>query len=189
MVCNVGDKAIDLAEPAWDAPLIFPEADERRLHLRAYHHWAALRQDRLMPAPTDLDVTRLGVLAPNAVLVELAGETPVLRYVGERLRREARHNGEVPLRLDAVPPDSVLARLTDHLAGAAGRCAPVRFEAEFVSLRGRETMSRGILMPLSSDGSTVDALFGVINWKEVAAPELAGRLAAEISAVMRQTAG
>lgn len=185
MAYKAGDETIELTEPAWDAPLIFPEADERRLHLRAHHHWAALRRDRPMPRPEDLDVARLGALAPNAVVVDLAGPTPLLRHVGERLRREAGLGGEAPLPLSAVPRGSVLARLIDHLDDAARRAAPLRFEVEFVSARGCETLSRGVLMPLSGDGTGVDALFGVINWKEIAAPELTGRLAAEIAAVLR----
>ena len=184
---TAGDETIELTEPAWDAPLIFPEADERRLHLRAYHHWAALRHERMMPRPEDLDLARLDALAPNAVVIDLTGRAPTLRHVGDGLRREAGLAGDLPLPLPltAVPPGSVLARLTDHLGDAAARRAPLRFEVEFTSARGREMLSRGVLMPLSGDGTRVDALFGVINWKEIAAPELTGRLAAEIAAILR----
>jgi hypothetical protein len=37
-----------------------------------------------------------------------------------------------------------------------------------VSQSGVNTMYRGILMPFSSDGDTIDFIYGVINWKEVA---------------------
>jgi hypothetical protein len=56
--------------------------------------------------------------------------------------------------------------------------APVGFEAEFVNQRGRNICYRGILMPFSSDGDTIDFIYGVINWKDVGE-------ASEISQVIR----
>jgi hypothetical protein len=43
--------------------------------------------------------------------------------------------------------------------------APVGFEAEFVNQRSVSICYRGILMPFSSDGETIDFIYGVINWK------------------------
>src|SRR3546814_16832473 len=40
-------------------------------------------------------------------------------------------------------------------------------------------MYRGILMPLSSDGDTIDYIYGVINWKEVADQDTAAGIARE----------
>jgi hypothetical protein len=45
--------------------------------------------------------------------------------------------------------------------------APVGFEAEFVNQRSRSICYRGILMPFSSDGDTIDFIYGVINWKDL----------------------
>jgi hypothetical protein len=45
--------------------------------------------------------------------------------------------------------------------------APIGFEAEFVNQRGHAICYRGILMPFSSDGDTIDFIYGVINWKDV----------------------
>jgi hypothetical protein len=45
--------------------------------------------------------------------------------------------------------------------------APIGFEAEFVNQRGANICYRGILMPFSSDGDTIDFIYGVINWKTV----------------------
>jgi hypothetical protein len=45
--------------------------------------------------------------------------------------------------------------------------APVGFEAEFENQRGDTICYRGILMPFSSDGDTIDFIYGVINWKHV----------------------
>src|SRR3546814_10919277 len=58
-----------------------------------------------------------------------------------------------------VPTGSRLSRLTDHYFQIIANRAPIGFEAEFVNQRGNNTMYRGILMPLSSDGSTIDFVY------------------------------
>jgi hypothetical protein len=123
------------------------------------------------------------VLAPTAVLIELA-PAPRLRFVGERLRAEAGLDAGVSA-LEAVPGGSVLARLIEEAEPTVAAAAPRRFAASFVSTRGGELLCRGVLLPLSRGHGRVDALFGVINWKERAAPALAAQLAAEIAAILR----
>ena len=182
MAYTATDRAIELTEPTYEAPPSFRDADERRLHLRAYHHWASLLRGRLLPRPADLDIARLDGLAANAVLIEL-GAAPVLRFIGERLRAEAGIGEQAPL-LSSVPHGSVLARLVEATGEVTGKQAPVRVDTEFVSTHGCTILCRGVLMPLSTDGTRIDALFGVINWKEAAAPELAARIAAEMAGVM-----
>jgi hypothetical protein len=58
--------------------------------------------------------------------------------------------------------------------------APIGFEAEFLSHRGVNTLYRGILMPLSTDGEGIDFIYGVINWKELADSAAAVELAGEV---------
>jgi hypothetical protein len=64
-----------------------------------------------------------------------------------------------------VPSRSLLSRLTDHYMQIIANRAPVGFEAEFENQRGASICYRGILMPFSSDGDTIDFIYGVINWK------------------------
>ncbi|RYD93502.1 MAG: hypothetical protein EOP61_23475, partial [Sphingomonadales bacterium] len=65
-----------------------------------------------------------------------------------------------------VPERALLSRLTGHYAEILENRAPVGFEAEFISHRGLPMLYRGILMPYSSDGASIDLIHGVINWKE-----------------------
>src|SRR5690554_296647 len=58
--------------------------------------------------------------------------------------------------------------------------APIGFEAEFVNQRGAPVAYRGILLPYSSDDDTIDFIFGVINWKELADAQAADELLLEI---------
>ena len=83
-----------------------------------------------------------------------------------------------------VPARSLLSRLTDHHLQIIANRAPIGFEAEFVSQRGHNTLYRGILMPLSSDGEAIDFIYGVINWKEMADANTASVLATQVEAAV-----
>jgi hypothetical protein len=63
----------------------------------------------------------------------------------------------------------LLSRLTDHYLQIIANRAPIGFEAEFLNQRGENICYRGILMPFSSDGDSIDFIYGVINWKAVGA--------------------
>ncbi|MGB7406310.1 MAG: hypothetical protein WA906_11515 [Pacificimonas sp.] len=168
----------------FDAPPAFHEQDERRMHVRAYNHWAGLLRGREFPAPADLSPENLDDFGPNSVLIDFAQgcEQPTLRFVGERLREECGLPEE-EASFSSVPARSLLSRLTDHYFEIIANRAPVGFEAEFTSRRGNNTLYRGILMPLSTCGETIDVIYGVINWKEVAGVELEEALVREVGRI------
>ena len=58
--------------------------------------------------------------------------------------------------------------------------APIGFEAEFVNQREKTILYRGILLPFSSDDETIDFIYGVINWKELADARAADELMLEL---------
>ncbi|HEY0043901.1 MAG TPA: hypothetical protein VGB62_05055 [Allosphingosinicella sp.] len=166
-------------EPAMDAP---PEigVDERRMHVRAYNYWVSLLEGRAYPSISDLEPNTLGDFGPNSVLLDFSGDTtnPRVCYLGKALRSECDLIGDIRHIAD-VPKRSLLSRLTDHYLQIIANSAPIGFEAEFVGQRGHNTMYRGILMPFTSTGETIDFIYGVINWKEVADQATANEIARE----------
>ena len=155
--------------------------DERRMQVRAYNHWASQLEDRAFPLIETLDLTALHDFGPHSVLIDFTAgiEDPAVRFLGEKLAAEC--GGAGPIRhLSDVPPRSLLSRITDHYLQILANHAPIGFEAEFVSQRGTSTLYRGILLPYSSDGETIDFLCGVINWKEIADQVAADELLLEI---------
>ena len=157
-------------------------SDERRMHVRAYNHWVSLLGGRPYPLIHDLEPSEIEDFGPNSVLLDFSEdpENPRITYVGRELRVECNLSHDMRNIAD-VPARSLLSRLTDHYLQIIANCAPIGFEAEFVSQRGLNTMYRGILMPYSSDGDTIDFIYGVINWKEVADHETANGIAVEAS--------
>jgi hypothetical protein len=146
-------------------------SDERRMHVRAYNFWVSMLGGRIYPSIEDLDPQSAGDFGPHSVLLDFTagGDDPAITYLGEALRLECGLEHGIDTIAD-VPSRSLLSRLTDHYLQIIANRAPIGFEAEFVSQRGFNTLYRGILMPYSSDDDTIDFVYGVINWKEVAGP-------------------
>jgi hypothetical protein len=160
--------------------------DERRMHVRAYNHWVSLLKGRAYPGIADLDPASIADFGPHSVLLDFRGgiEDPTIAFLGERLREECGLETDI-VRVADVPGRSLLSRLTDHYLQIIANRAPIGFEAEFVGTRGRTTLYRGILMPFTSDGGTIDFIYGVINWKEMVDDVTQATLDAELDAAVR----
>lgn len=144
---------------------------ERRLTLRAYQLWSKSADGRPLPALRDFDSADLAPFRDESFVVGFEEEDylqPVYRFVGKKIQDMA---GEIsqnsPVR--GTAPGSVLDRIADHYLEAVAHKSPVAFDAEFERDDGSEVFYRGILLPLSEDGETVDLLMGVLSWKVEAA--------------------
>ena len=144
--------------------------DERRMQVRAYNHWAGLLGENNFPSIEDLAPENLDDFGPNSVLLDFSRgiEDPSVQFLGEKLAAECDAKGATIEKLSDVPPRSLLSRITDHYMQILANQAPIGFEAEFVNERGASVLYRGILLPFSSNDETIDFIYGVINWKEMA---------------------
>ncbi|MCZ8320458.1 MAG: hypothetical protein O9296_02585 [Novosphingobium sp.] len=155
--------------------------DERRMQVRAYNHWASLLGDRSFPSIEDLDPDSLPDFGPYSVLLDFTGgiDNPAIQFLGDKLANECGADDEIETLSD-VPSRSLLSRITDHYMQILANQAPIGFEAEFVNQREATILYRGILLPFSSDDDTIDFIYGVINWKELADQQTTDELLLEI---------
>ncbi|NJC05045.1 hypothetical protein GGQ97_000838 [Sphingomonas kaistensis] len=170
-----------IADHEQDDPAVAIGTDERRMHVRAYNYWSSLLAGRDFPSIEDLDGRDVSDFADHSLLLDFtaSSDNPVTSFIGAALRAECEIGDEVQTIAD-VPPRSLLSRLTDHWLQIVANRAPIGFEAEFTNQRGHDICYRGILMPFSSDGETIDFIYGVINWKDgIAAPTPVLTLVAE----------
>jgi hypothetical protein len=170
-----------------DAAIEAPPAigtDERRMHVRAYNYWVSLLNGRAYPSIDDLSPEHPD-FGGNSVLLDFTtgAENPAIGYLGDGIRAECDLDESIQT-ISEVPARSLLSRLTDHYLQIIANRAPIGFEAEFVNHRGNNTFYRGILMPFSSDDDTIDFIYGVINWKEVAEDSLAIQLTDAVEKAM-----
>ncbi|HVR90125.1 MAG TPA: hypothetical protein VHG29_03380 [Novosphingobium sp.] len=155
--------------------------DERRMQVRAYNHWASLLDNRNFPSIEDLHPDELPDFGPHSVLLDFTNgiENPAIQYLGDKLAQECGATGPIG-GLNDVPSRSLLSRITDHYMQILANQAPIGFEAEFVNQREHTILYRGILLPFSSDDDTIDFIYGVINWKELADQQTTDELLLEI---------
>jgi hypothetical protein len=149
-----------------EPPALEIGSDERRMHVRAYNYWVSLLNGRDYPSIEDLEPGEVSDFAKHSVLLDFTAgrDNPATPYVGAAIREECGLAEGIE-SIDEVPSRSLLSRLTDHYLQIIANRAPIGFEAEFVNQRGEPICYRGILMPFSSDGDTIDFIYGVINWK------------------------
>src|SRR5256885_5525357 len=142
--------------------------DERRMHVRAYNYWVSVLDGRDFPSIEDLEPADVADFSPHSVLLDFTCgvENPAMPYLGAAIRDECGLDDDMRTIGD-VPSRSLLSRLTDHYMQIIANRAPIGFEAEFVNQRNDNICYRGILLPFSSDGDTIDFIYGVINWKTV----------------------
>ncbi len=168
-------------ETAHEPPPLAIGQDERRMQVRAYNFWSSLLDNRNFPAVEDLDPEDLPDFGPHSVLLDFTSgiENPAIPFLGKELAKECGTDGEIH-QLSDVPSRSLLSRITDHYMQILANQAPIGFEAEFVNQRGSTILYRGILLPFSSDDDTIDFIYGVINWKELADQQTTDALMLEI---------
>ena len=113
--------------------------DERRMHVRAYNYWVSLLDGRPYPSIEDVDPQKLDDFGPHSVLLDFSAgsDNPAIAFLGRALREECGLDGDIR-KISDVPSRSLLSRLTDHYLQIIANCAPIGFEAEFVSQRGHQ---------------------------------------------------
>ncbi len=168
-----------------DAPPVF--SDERRMQVRAYNFWTSHLGDKNYPCIEELNPEAVEDFREYSVLLDFTSgiENPSIQFLGEALRIACDLPEEVGY-LDQVPSRSLLSRITDHYLQIIANRAPIGFEAEFSNDQNVTFMYRGILLPYSSDDDTIDFIYGVINWKEVAAHELVQQIELEVGSVLSE---
>ena len=155
--------------------------DDRRMQVRALNFWTSQLHDKNFPSIEELEPSAIEDFRDYSVLLDFTSgiENPSIDYLGDELRAECGLSADVTY-LDEVPRHSLLSRITEHYLQIIANHAPIGFEAEFVNDRGNVLMYRGILLPYSTDDDTIDFIYGVINWKEIAPADISEPLQIEV---------
>ncbi|HEX8313015.1 MAG TPA: hypothetical protein VF614_16945, partial [Chthoniobacteraceae bacterium] len=162
--------------------------DDRRSNARLYQAWTDMLRGRACPSIEDLEP--IGVAGPRDILIDLRSgiDDPELTCVGGALIADCGARGLK--RLSEAPAGSYLALLAAHYRYAAMVRHPIAFQGQRAQPDGERSSYRGILLPFSSDGKTVDFVQGRISWLEPAGRDICDRIRHELErALEHQAAG
>ena len=137
---------------------IEPRHDElKRLHA----YWLAKKGDRRAPSRADIDPIELAPLLPYVVLLDV--ERAPLRFrfrlIGTAVVKGFNHD-LTGAYFDEIEHTAEQRDLNQRLATVAAWGAPLCATWDYTGTDGRYVTYERLALPLSSDGETVDMLFG-----------------------------
>ncbi|AEI37272.1 MAG: hypothetical protein ABF461_00330 [Zymomonas mobilis subsp. pomaceae] len=143
-------------------------SDHRRMHVRARDFWVSVLHGRKIPLVSEFDPAAITDFGQHSFLLDFRENTknPAIVFLGYELRQVDHLTYHVNHIAD-VPKGSLIAHMAtnSHFSEVINHGGPLGFEANFTNYLGYSLMYRGIFMPFSSDGTKIDYLYGVLNWK------------------------
>lgn len=141
--------------------MLFKPAEPIGPLVEIFTYWAVKRGERRMPARRDLDPADIPRLLPHVVLLDVVGMPPRFckRLVGTAIvAREGRDSTGQWLHESLNP--AIRGEVIRQHQETVDRSAMTCYAASFIGIDRKPYRYRRMLLPLSSDGTTVDKLFG-----------------------------
>jgi hypothetical protein len=133
--------------------IVIEDARLRRL----YDYWLSKKGDRMAPPRADIFPEDIRDLLPWVFIMERVGDRLRYRLVGESVRE--MYGGKlIGMFIDEVDLDHVTAAYIGEYQ-RAGIEGPTVKKWKFTKNDGRHLEYERLIMPLSSDGKTVDMFF------------------------------
>lgn len=154
-------------------PLNF-SGQENRITFQLYEIWENMCDGEKLPTLKSLKPDVIAPYKDNLTLIDLRNplDEASLQVIGHDLKSDLEED-LTGCTVSDIPRRTMLSRLTDHYLEVIANCAPISFEAEFLNNDRQAALYRGILLPFSDDGKTINFLLGAIRWvlEEETAPE------------------
>lgn len=142
------------------------QLEERRLQVRAYYAWLEAANGKAFPTLAEMEAADLPEMLHSSFVLDLREDvlSPQFLHIGEVLLEDCEAGTAERIKTPAdVPARSLLSRLSEHYLQCFSNRAPIGFEAIYSDLRDDRVKYRGIILPLSSDGSEIDYVWGTVN--------------------------
>jgi hypothetical protein len=109
---------------------------------------------------------------PHCFVLDAAVGQDELRFqeVGEVIAATHRPS-PVGRNVSGIPRDCLLGVAVAYVDEVLKKRVPVSRGDEFVSATGSRILYRSILLPMSDDGETINAILGAVNCRELPGPE------------------
>jgi len=140
---------------------------EKRITFQLHDYWVGLTNDRDLPTLRSLNPEDIAPYKENMVLIDLRDpeKEPTLQVIGTLLQKDL--DQDLTLKgISEIPPDSLISRITEHYLEVILSKSPISFDTEVENRHHEKALFRGILMPFSDDGDTINFLLGAVRWIE-----------------------
>ncbi len=141
---------------------------QQRMNFRLMGYWTALRGDQPFARIADFNVEAVPGFGQHAFMLDLHHEAddPLIRFVGQKLAADCGSN-MIGLRLSGVPAESLLSRGAGYYREVLANKGPSEFAGEYVVDSEVSILYRGIMLPFTRDGASIDYIVGAITSKTV----------------------
>lgn len=143
-----------------------PQQAEQRLTFRLLSYWQRARGEREFPALADIRISEITELWHYTFTIAL-GRTQAdhrFQYFGPRLATSFKNDYTGETVVAAMEDNLYLYNTIGFYADAVVRRGPVSESDQFM-LDGQEVRHRSLIVPLATDGETIDYLMGTTNFK------------------------
>ena len=138
---------------------------ERRIHNQARALWESVRNGHDVPLLSSFSIAKANAISAHGFLLDVTFKgNPLVLIAGDVLWEEAGL-APVPTSLAKISARSLLGQFADRWREAVLTREPMTSEYEFTTPEMYKVLCRGVLLPLSTDGSTIDHVYGVVSWK------------------------
>jgi hypothetical protein len=125
-------------------------------HLDLYAYWLSKRGARIMPARSDIDPVDIPHLLPHLTIAERAGDQFRYRLVGTGVVWDSGREATGGLIGSGLGSPETIADARAFWEGIFAAARPIFVTAEFCFESGANLSVSTPILPLSSDGVTVD---------------------------------
>ncbi len=138
--------------------------------MRVLGHWRDAARPSGLPRRSDIDPNAIGADWQSCLMIEIdpVYERSRFLFVGEALRTP--HVTLEGRTIAQCEKNTILYSATEYIARVINRRVPISVGGTSTH-RGVPILFRSVLMPLSEDGNTIDALLGAANFREIRATE------------------
>lgn len=148
--------------------IVRSEGVERRANSRALKYWQGLAGDRRFPSRRDVTRDSAGDLWDHLFMVEITATAADYRFaMAGAVLCAALGRDPTGEKVATALPGGMGARTVFLHQAAVGLKGPVDDANKWTRPDGAEILYRSILLPLSDDGQTVNALLGAFSFRPV----------------------
>lgn len=143
--------------------------DATALLRKGYAYWDSKRAGRPMPARRDIEPAEMTALLPHVVLIDVLRDSDFgpldfrYRLMGSAIETNLT-NRYTGLRMSEIPHQRPPGRLWSNFEMVVATRQPLITQVPYIGPHKDFLAAQDLITPLSSDGSSVDMLFNLVDF-------------------------